>query len=165
MAWANKSASAGEVGPFRAIEESILTQLTPLAERSDIFSWCTLIGIVGQALGMAVCGWGTQMLETRLHWTRLRAYRMVFLGYAVLGFIKLCLTLILSPACEAGDDRKEPQRTGEISETSHLLNGYSKNGEGKKSWLRIQTNKESIIVLAKVCFLQVLEAIAYGLVV
>lgn len=165
MAWTNKSASAGEVGPFRAIEESIITQLTPLAERSDVFSWCTLIAIVGQALGMAVCGWSTQVLETKLHWTRLRAYRSIFLGYAVLGFIKLCLTLILSPACEAGEDSKEPQRPGEISETSHLLNGFSKNGEQKKGWLRIRTNKEYIVILAKVCFLQTLEAIAYGLVV
>ena len=90
---------------------------------------------------------------------------MVFLGYAVLGFIKLCLTLILSPACEAEDDNKGPRTTEEVTETSRLLNGYSKNGEQKKkSWLHIRTNKESIIVLAKVSFLQALEAISYGLV-
>ena len=90
---------------------------------------------------------------------------MVFWGYAVLGFIKLCLSLILSSACEAENNSKKPHRTRDLSETSHLLSGYSKNGERRKSWLGIRTNKESIIILGKVSFLQALEAIAYGLVV
>ena len=115
---------------------------------------------------MVVCGWVIQIAEAKHQWTRLQVHRVIFLGYAVMGFIKLCLTLILSPACEAADEKIKPEITGDLSETSGLLDGYLKNGEQKKkSWFKIQTNKESIIILAKVSFLQALEAIAYGLVV
>lgn len=166
MVCADVTGSAGEVGPFRAIEESILAQLTPIIDRNDVFSWYTFIAILGQALGTVACGWLTEMVEVRYHRTKLQAYRVVFFGYAGLGFVKLCLTLLLSKACEAGDDKKETKKNVETAEVSPLLGNDLKDGKRKKKkWLSVPANKESIVVLAKICFLQALEAISYGLLV
>ncbi|GAB7346849.1 hypothetical protein MBLNU459_g1934t2 [Dothideomycetes sp. NU459] len=45
------SPSAGKMGPFLAIEESALSQLTPAEGRNDIFAWINLLGTFGIALG------------------------------------------------------------------------------------------------------------------
>ena len=42
-----RSCSGNEIGPFRAIEESILAQLTNSKARSDIYAWYNLIGNLG----------------------------------------------------------------------------------------------------------------------
>lgn len=39
--------SGNEAGPFRAIEESTLAQLTPFRDRDDVFAWYNLIGTLG----------------------------------------------------------------------------------------------------------------------
>ena len=163
---ADGSPSAGEVGPFRAIEESILTQLTPLAERSDIMSWCSFLGILGQALGIVVCGWVVEVLEKKPHWSRLRAYRVIFLTYAVLGFVKLCLTLILSKDCEAKERKKDYLADGEAAEETRLLDSDPKDPKRPaRSWTGARLQRESYIMLAKICSLQFLEAISVGLIV
>ncbi len=43
------SPSGNEIGPFRAVEESILAQLTEKDRRSDIFAWYTLSAQPGPA--------------------------------------------------------------------------------------------------------------------
>lgn len=88
--------SANEIGPFRAIEVSALAQLTPVSARSEVFSWYSLIGMIGQALGTIVSGSVIEALESRDGWTTARAYRIIFFGYGVLGIVKTVLCLMLS---------------------------------------------------------------------
>ncbi|UZJ53742.1 hypothetical protein CBS101457_003062 [Exobasidium rhododendri] len=95
------SPSGNEIGPFRAVEESILAQLTEKENRSDIFTWYTLFGTVGSALGAVSCGWIIQSLEEKLAWEPVSAYRVIFVIYAIVGAIKLVSILLLSPAVEA----------------------------------------------------------------
>ncbi|TPX18573.1 uncharacterized protein E0L32_002430 [Thyridium curvatum] len=112
------SPSGNEIGPFRAVEESVLAQLTRKEHRSDIFAWYTLLGNAGAALGTLTSGWLVQVLTRTKSWENIRAYRAVFLLYAVLGLVKLTLTLALSPEVEAsrwasvkgGDDDQEAER-------------------------------------------------------
>ncbi len=94
------SPSGNEIGPFRAVEESILAQLTDKEKRSDIFAWYTLFGTAGAALGALSSGWMVQGLQGIDSWDTNSAYKAVFVMYAVLGLVKLLLIYSLSAAVE-----------------------------------------------------------------
>ncbi|KFY81193.1 hypothetical protein V499_00019 [Pseudogymnoascus sp. VKM F-103] len=83
------SPNGQEVGPFRAIEESTHAHLTRKEVRADIFAWYTLIGAGGYAFGLLSCGWVVQELKALDGWDDIRAYRITFFAYAVLGLVKL----------------------------------------------------------------------------
>lgn len=127
------SPSGNEIGPFRAVEESILAQLTGKEKRSDIFAWYTLIGTAGAALGTLVSGWMVQGLQDIPSWGNDAAYRVVFIVYAALGIAKLLLVLALSPAVEAEEYRSRYQAGVSGSETDRLLPGASEEGESVAS--------------------------------
>lgn len=82
------------------MEESILSQLTDKDDRSDIFVWYTMCGTAGAAIGTVTSGWLIQILSGFPGWDELRAYRIVFVLYAVLGCVKLVLTLLLTRKVE-----------------------------------------------------------------
>ncbi|KAF4978266.1 hypothetical protein FZEAL_5323 [Fusarium zealandicum] len=94
------SPSGNEIGPFRAVEESILAQLTEKERRSDIFAWYTLFGTAGAALGTLTSGWTVHLLQNVASWSEKGAYRAVFLVYAALGVVKLCLIFLLTESVE-----------------------------------------------------------------
>jgi predicted MFS family arabinose efflux permease len=99
--------SGNEIGPFKAIEESTISQLVPSSERSSVLAWYILFGTAGTAGGTMLCGWTTQSLQVHLGWTPLESYRVVFWAYAFIGLVKFGLSLSLSPAAEQGS-RKTP---------------------------------------------------------
>ncbi|KAL8687869.1 MAG: hypothetical protein Q9224_005029 [Gallowayella concinna] len=117
------SPSGNEIGPFKAIEESTLSQLSPAAIRSDIFAWYILLGNAGTACGMVMCGWLVEWLQTLSGWSSTRAYRVIFGLYALLGLLKLGLSMILSETCEPEPPKQEYQQATELDdiETKSLL--------------------------------------------
>ncbi|KAK7981159.1 hypothetical protein PG989_013616 [Apiospora arundinis] len=123
------SPSGNEIGPFRAIEESILAQLTDKEHRSDIFAWYTLFGTAGAAIGTLTCGWAVQGLRRIEGWSDTAAYRTVFLLYAVLGAIKLGFVLLLSPAVEA----ERQTRIQEAGTESEGLLSAQRSGNGEET--------------------------------
>lgn len=96
------SPSGNEIGPFRAIEEATLAQLSPSEARSTIFAWYTVGGTTGTAFGSLVCGWFVQHLSQLQGWDNFQAYRAVYWAYAGVGLMKLILSFVLSAACEVG---------------------------------------------------------------
>ncbi|MCJ1307641.1 hypothetical protein MMC25_001288 [Agyrium rufum] len=108
------SPSGNEIGPFRAIEESTLAQLTPTANRSEVFAWYTLFGTAGAALGSILTGWTVEVLRKRDGWTEVSAYRVIFGMYACLGLVKLGLALMLSPNCEVEAPKQSQTETAEL---------------------------------------------------
>jgi MFS family permease len=114
------SPSGAEIGPFRAVEESVLAQLTPREVRSDIFAWYTLFGTAGTALGSVTCGWMIQALQDLDGWNKEKAYPVVFLIYAGFGLLKLLLTLCLTSGVEAHPQQAEyapiPTQAGDEEE-------------------------------------------------
>jgi Na+/melibiose symporter-like transporter len=82
------------------VEESILSQLTEKDDRSDIFVWYTMCGTAGAAIGTVTSGWLIQILSGLPGWDELKAYRIIFVLYAVLGCVKLVLTLLLTRKVE-----------------------------------------------------------------
>jgi MFS family permease len=123
------SPSGNEIGPFRAIEESILAQLTEKNVRSDIFAWYTLFGTAGAALGTLTCGWMVQMLRGIDSWNENNAYRVVFMVYAVLGIVKLLLVFSLTPAVELERQETQYQELNFELEDEGLLSDSSTDEE------------------------------------
>lgn len=95
------SAAGGDFGPFRAIEESILSQLTTPNTRSDVLAWYVLISRLGSSIGAEATGRAVRYLETIDGWTTLKAYHTVFWVYSGMGFVNMALMALLSDRCEA----------------------------------------------------------------
>ncbi|AEO60375.1 hypothetical protein MYCTH_2309557 [Thermothelomyces thermophilus ATCC 42464] len=165
------SPSGNEVGPFRAVEESIVAHLTPAADRSDVYAWSTLAGTAGTAVGAMSCGWAVEGASTALGWSLLDAYRAVFLAYAGLGLLKLVLALALSPAVEedeemSSDSGNHPR--GAPNATTPLLGSEaaSQPEAGKTRWwakLLPRLSPESRGITAIFCLLFALDSFASGL--
>ncbi|KAF2807078.1 major facilitator superfamily MFS1 [Mytilinidion resinicola] len=118
------SPSGNEIGPFRAVEESILSQLTEKDDRSDIFAWYTMCGTAGAALGTITSGWIVQIGSSKVTGNEVKAYRIVFVLYTALGVVKLVLTLALSPSIELPDRSHAYQEVIEL-ENEDLLSHTS----------------------------------------
>jgi predicted MFS family arabinose efflux permease len=94
------SPAGGEVGPFLAIEQAMLSQSVPADRRTSAFAWYTLVGAFATALG-ALAGGALASSLQGAGWTALGSYRAVVAGYAALGAVLLALFLRVSPAAEA----------------------------------------------------------------
>ncbi|KAI1472872.1 MFS general substrate transporter [Daldinia caldariorum] len=169
------SPSGNEIGPFRAIEESIVAQLTDARKRSDVYAWYSLVGLAGAACGCMACGWVLQHLTGTLGWGSVRAYRAIYVGYALLGLVKLGLTMLLSRAVESENKDKNKKkkstaqdrttREGEArplleNEATELVNEPPKRGFRA---LLPDISKESMPVVMTLCFLFALDSFGSGL--
>ncbi|KAK3671989.1 hypothetical protein LTR78_008164 [Recurvomyces mirabilis] len=152
--------SGNEIGPFRAIEESVVAHLTPAEHRSTTFAWYTLVGTAGSALGLLSCGWITTVLTTRKDWKVVDAYRGAFFVYAAIGLAKLVLSLFLSSQCEL----EKPAPASDGSERAPLLGESTpKKPKTNKFGLLSHLSSESRIVLLELCLLFVFDNFASGL--
>jgi len=99
------SPSGYEVGPFLSIEQAALSQIVPNERRTQSFAWYNLVGSFATALGALAGGTLVQALQDS-GVTPLGSYRMVVIGYAVIGVILGGLFTRLSAAVEipAGAD-------------------------------------------------------------
>jgi MFS family permease len=93
------SPSGYEVGPFLSIEQAALSQIVPSERRTQIFAWYNLVGSFATALGALGGGGLVQSLQDS-GVTPLGSYRMIVIGYAVIGIILGVLFTRLSPAVE-----------------------------------------------------------------
>ncbi|KAK0114824.1 hypothetical protein ONS95_014304 [Cadophora gregata] len=150
------SPSGNEIGPFRAIEESSIAQLTPESNRGDIYAWYSLLGAAGSAFGMGVCGWVLDFLKKSLLWDLLRAYRVVFFVYAGLGVVMICIVLCLSKECEI---LRSP-----TSNMDTLSGERETQSKGNFIFSKIPTfTRRSKFVVAKICALFALESFGSNL--
>jgi MFS family permease len=105
------SPSGAEVGPFLAIEQAALPQTTSDRQRTQVFAWYNLAGSLATASG----AFGAGLLVAALEHASLppaEAYRVVVLGYALLGAALALLFGRLSPRIEA-------DRTPEVAPSAH----------------------------------------------
>lgn len=160
--------SGNEIGPFRAIEESTLAQLSAKEVRADILTWYILCGSAGTAVGMLTCGWIVSHLLTLDGWDVIRAYRIVFFGYALCGLIKLCLALGLSHKIEAiqeavTTEQSDPERAPILAREPRPAVEEPKP-RGLFSKLFPHISEESKVILAQLVLLFALDSFASGLV-
>jgi MFS family permease len=93
------SPSGNEVGPFLAVEQAALTQLVPATRRTSVFARYQLVGSFATAAGAAVAGVVAQ-LAIDDGATPPDAYRLVLVGYAIVGLVIGCLFLGLGVEVE-----------------------------------------------------------------
>ena len=94
------SPSGNEVGPFLAVEQASLSQVSDDKRRTSIFAWYNLTGSVATALGALATGLAVSFLRGGMSMAELTADRVVLLGYAGVGLILIPLFLAVSPAVE-----------------------------------------------------------------
>lgn len=156
------TSSGNEIGPFRAVEESTIAHLTASGDRSDIYAWYSLIGTAGTALGFIGSGWIITFLRDQKHLESVPAYRIIFIVYAFVGVVKLCLALLLSKECEVDSQ----PRGANATETAPLLgNAPNKDDVKKRKWWSLlpDISKESRVVLVQLCVLFAFDNFASGL--
>lgn len=103
------SATGGDFGPFRSIEESMLSQLTTPGTRADVLAWYVTASAWGSSLGSEVGGRMIENLQKREGWGLKDAYHAVFWMYAGMGVVNIGVVLLLTRECEAermGEGRK-----------------------------------------------------------
>jgi MFS family permease len=101
------SPSGNEVGPFLAIEQAALPQTTTDRQRTQVFAWYSLLGSFTTGLGSFAGGLLSQALQNAGQ-TPLNSYRIVIIGYALLGFALALLFTRLSPAIEVATQPAAP---------------------------------------------------------
>jgi MFS family permease len=93
------SPSGNEVGPFLSIEQATLPQTTQDVHRTQVFAWYSLVGSFATALG-ALCGGGLAGALQNSGVAPLASYRVIVIGYALLGAALGVLFTRLTPAAE-----------------------------------------------------------------
>jgi len=93
------SPSGNEVGPFLSIEQAVLPQTIPDRHRTQVFAWYNLVGSFSTALGALSGGIVTSLLQN-LGGSAIDSYRVVVVGYALLGAVLALLFVQLSSAVE-----------------------------------------------------------------
>ncbi|EMC97993.1 hypothetical protein BAUCODRAFT_104938 [Baudoinia panamericana UAMH 10762] len=169
------SPGAHEVGPFRAVEESTLAQLTTIEARTDVYAWFAVASTLGMSLGLCTAGWITYALHTYAGWERKEAFPIIFAVYAVVGLIKACLTLFLSDRCEQNYDRQTEEDIAERAASAPLMteadrrNSYTKSGQVQATVRRLsetvstKLSPESRVILIKLCVLFAINSFASGM--
>ncbi|KAK9782054.1 putative Major facilitator superfamily domain-containing protein [Seiridium cardinale] len=112
------SVTGGDFGPFRSIEESILSQLTTPATRSDVLAWYVTISGLGSSLGSEASGRIIRTLEAKNGWTTVDAYHAVFWIYAIMGIANALLTLLMTDACELEVEKETYVRVPQTEDQS-----------------------------------------------
>lgn len=166
------SPSGNEIGPFRAIEESVVAHLTVSSHRSDIYAWYNLIATAGVAFGMMTCGWTVNHLTADLKWEIVDAYRIVFMGYAAMGALKFAIILCLSKGVEVDlPEQLSPPAEQTTSEVTPLL-GEDVTPPSTKlpppkrrslASLLPEISHESRGIMVSLCLLFALDSFASGL--
>jgi MFS family permease len=93
------SPSGNEVGPFLAVEQASLSQLIPGSRRTGVFAWYQLAGSFATAAGTLAGGALSQVALDRGA-AASDAYRLVIIGYALVGVVLALLFTRISPGVE-----------------------------------------------------------------
>ncbi|MEK7469984.1 MAG: MFS transporter [Planctomycetota bacterium] len=88
------SPSGSEVGPFIAVEQASLAEVSLEADRTAILSWYNLTGSVGTALGSLAAGLAVKFLEAS-GLPAAEAYRSIVVAYGACGVVLGLLFLLL----------------------------------------------------------------------
>jgi MFS family permease len=94
------SPTGSEVGPFLAVEQACLAQVSEDHRRTSVFAWYNVAGFAATALGALAGGALSSALQSRA-WPPLESYRALLWIYAAIGVVIGLLALRLGPEVEA----------------------------------------------------------------
>lgn len=176
------SATGGDFGPFRAIEESTLSHITTPKTRADVLAWYVTSSSLVSAIGTEFSGRAIDFIQSRDGWTVVNAYHSIFWLYLIMGALNMVLILFLSSRCEI---EKEPAKGPEIDASEALLEeGRRKSVDSEddederdghlqpvsieepekpKKGLFAQISRETFSVMSKICLLLIVDSLADGM--
>jgi MFS family permease len=93
------SPNGNEVGPFQALEQASLSEVSSSTGRTRLFGWYQMTGSLATAFGALGAGWLVQTWHTQ-NGSKLEAYQIVLVAYAVTGGVLALLFSRLSPRIE-----------------------------------------------------------------
>ncbi len=93
------SPSGNEIGPFLPVEQAMLSQLVEKEQRTKLFAWYNLSGSLATACGALAGGFLAKILQSR-GLSPFDSYRVVLLGYALIGGLLALVFTGLSRECE-----------------------------------------------------------------
>lgn len=172
------SATGGDTGPFRAIEESVLSELTNPSTRSDVLSWYITTAAVGSACGVAAAGRMIESLKDRDGWTLLEAYHACFGLYSLMGLVASLAAFSLSKNCElkptaivkehetgeAAEGLLNNQELSPVDDTHHALDGVEEPKPPPKTSKIARISKETRSIMYALWFLLMVDSLADGMV-
>ncbi|KXS93936.1 hypothetical protein AC578_7078 [Pseudocercospora eumusae] len=118
------SATGGDFGPFRSIEESIISQLTTPSTRSDVLAWYVTLSSWGSSLGSEASGRIIDYLQNKDGWTIKDAYHSLFWIYAVMGIVNAVIVFCLSKDCEADALQEEKNKYEQVAQEESDDNSF-----------------------------------------
>ncbi len=95
------SPSGNEVGPFMALEQSIMSELLSPSVRTTAFAWYNVVGYLSSAVGSAEAGILVDSLQNIAKWPLLTSYRAIFAQYGLLVVPVAAIFLFLSREIES----------------------------------------------------------------
>jgi MFS family permease len=175
------SATGGDFGPFRAIEESTLSHLTTTRTRPDVLAWYVTTASLGSSLGSEVSGRMVHALQARDGWTLTDAYHALFWVYGAMGLVNAVLVLLLSSKCEIKDEVAGEESYAMLEESDHegddvetppetptsIKSQTSPKWKQAFSWFSdrfAQISRPTLLVMYKLWFLLIVDSIADGMV-
>jgi MFS family permease len=93
------SPNGNEVGPFQALEQASLSEVSNSSSRTRLFGWYQMTGSLATAFGALSAGWLVQTWH-RQGSSKLEAYQIVLVAYAITGGILALLFSRLGPNIE-----------------------------------------------------------------
>lgn len=177
------SPSGGDFGPFRAIEESVLSQLTSAEGRSNVLSWYVTSGSFGSAIGSEIAG---RILQATLNktaggdisggaWSSVDGYHACFWLYIVFGLVNIGCALLLSQNVELSEEKRPSARedAGEVElsllqdadgdRQGRLVTSGDRESTPKSKSYLARISKPTRSVMYKLWILLVVDSLADGM--
>ena len=157
------SATGSDFGPFRSIEESVLSHLTTPSTRSDVLSWYITTSGLGSAAGIAVTGWLTEDLKGR-GWDDKEVYHSLFYMYLIMGVANMALAYAMSQACEMTEKKEAGAGEGDGEHTQGLLDEDEPEAPNTSKRHIAPISAATRAIMYKLWFLLTVDSLADGMV-
>jgi MFS family permease len=167
------SASGSDFGPFRAIEESMLSQITNPKTRADVLAWYVTSSSLGAATGTALAGRFVETMNNREGYNLVAAYHATFWAYVLMGALNIVFAFLMSNKTEAHhDDDSESsdelaegllrESTDEDEDTSRRTSSASSPPKHTSRFSGVSSGTRS--VMYRLWFLLTIDSLADGMV-
>lgn len=169
------SPSGGDFGPFRAIEESMISELALSQDRSNVLSWYVTTASFGSAIGTEVAGHLLEVLvslwttsESAITRTKVQAYHAVFGLYIVFGLVNMACSALLSKRTELPlSGRSQPEEEEILLDEANASPSDNRQTEARspaKSGRLGHLSAQTRSVLFKLWPLLIIDSLADGMV-
>ncbi|KAJ3544985.1 hypothetical protein NM208_g2749 [Fusarium decemcellulare] len=161
------SASGSDFGPFRAIEESMLSHLTTPKTRADVLSWYVVCSSLGSAAGTEAAGRFVEMLKHRKGWSMVQTYHATFWIYLLMGAVNMVSTASMSRKCEAektATEISDESAQGLLSDSEEEEGAATTPQQSPRKGRFSQISSSTRYVMYKLWFLLTIDSLADGMV-